>query len=517
MNNPLLDNLERETNETTTLNGDVAKKSTLSPLLDFFSRAGAMRGQDEKAVEMFQDAFEENPVYAIQLLFWLRDVRGGAGERQLFRTILCYLLDNMGHDGQFTGWERLRLLKLIPEYGRWDDLTLIGELPDVRMVVQDQLREDIANWHKDEPISLLAKWLPSISASNKKAKELAKIYAKGLEGEDSLEAPLSFEGTQKEYRQVLRALRGQINIVEHLMCHGRWDEIQFGQVPSQAARKLRKAFRKHQPTRYQEYLDLVESGEEKINAGAMFPSDLVLEYYRTQEENANEVGYGHGKGFEADQTINAQWEALADYGKEQDILIIADVSGSMMFPDMKPMSASVSLAIYTAERNASPLWKNRFMTFSERPEFIKINSAMPLHRKLTEVMKAPWGMSTDLRKAMKLVFDCCNRQSDLPDAIIVVSDMQFNANTSRSTHEDIKSMASEAGFELPNIVWWNVNSFGNSPCTFDENGVALLSGYSPTNLQMAFDGQINPMQAMHTLVRDNPRYAPIRRALAPTT
>ena len=512
MNNPLIDTLERETNDTTTLNGDVAKKSTLNPLLDFFSQAGAMRGQDEKAVELFQFAYEEDPVYALQLLFWLRDVRGGAGERQLFRSIFCYLLDANRTNTKFSSSARRKLLELVPDYGRWDDLTLIGELPDVRMVVQDQLRQDLANWHKDEPISLLAKWLPSISASNKKAKELAKIYAKGLQGEDSLEVPVSFEGTQKEYRQVLRALRGQINIVEHLMCHGRWDEIKFGQVPSQAARRLRKAFRKHQPTRYQEYLDLVESGEEKINAGAMFPSDLVLEYLRQQGDNCYDL-----QPMKADQTINLQWEALPKWGEEQDILVMADVSGSMMHPDMTPMAASTSLAMYTAERNTNPLWKNRFMTFSSDPEFIKLNSAMPLHSKLHKVMQSPWGMSTNLRKAMALVFNCCKKQSDLPDAIIVVSDMQFDPGRpdweGTSTYEDMKSMASELGFELPNIVWWNVNSFGNSPCTFDENGVAMLSGYSPTNLQMAFDGQINPMQAMHTLVRDNPRYQPVKKAL----
>jgi hypothetical protein len=509
MNNTLLDNLERETNDTTTLNGDVAKKSTLNPLLNFFSQAGAMRGQDEKAVELFQFAYEKDPVYAIQLLFWLRDVRGGAGERQLFRTIFCYLLDHFNK--MFRGRERRQLLKLVPDYGRWDDLTLLGELPDVRHIVQQQLREDLSSWHKDEPISLLAKWLPSISASNKKAKELAKIYAKGLQGEDSLEVPLSFEGTQKEYRQVLRALRGQINIVEHLMCHGRWDEIKFGRVPSQAARRLRKAFRKHQPTRYQEYLDLVESGEEKINAGAMFPSDLVLEYFRQGEGG---YYYCDQQPFKADQTINAQWEALPKWGEEQDILIMADVSGSMTHPDMKPMAASTSLAMYTAERNTNPLWKNRFMTFSSQPEFIKLNSAMPLHTKLHKVMQSPWGMSTDLRKAMALVLNCCKKQSDLPDAIIVVSDMQFDPGShdygETSTYEDMKSMASELGFELPNIVWWNVASYGNSTCTFDENGVAMLSGYSPSNLQMAFDGKINPMQAMHTLVRDNPRYQPVR-------
>ena len=476
--------LETELNVTTTENGAKAYKSTLNECVDLFGKISACRKDIPQARKLFALAFKEDPETATRILFNARDIRGGQGEREVFRNLFKDLVSENSEIGE-------KLVELIPVYGRWDDLLVLENTSAwgrVQWVILEQLAKDEVALTAGENVSLLGKWMPSINASSADSKRLGRRFAQLL-GKN-----------EREYRKFLTALRSRIKIVEQKMCSKEWSEIDYEHLPSRAGFMYRKAFAKQDATRYAEYLSAVEKGDKKINAGTIYPYEIVENYLY--------------KGASNDKTIDLMWEALPNYmeGQELNGLVVADVSGSMMGT---PMAVSISLAMYIAERNTG-IWKDKFITFSYRPE-IQTIVGKTVGDRIRNLHRADWAGNTDLRAVFESVLNA-GIKNDVPDAempkkLIIVSDMQFDqacASNKRTNFEQIEKMYHKAGYEMPQLVFWNVNAIGgNVPMTIHDTGTALVSGCSPSILKSVLGGKvITPVDVMRDAVY-NERYAPI--------
>lgn len=472
--------LQSELNTTQTANGAKAYSSTLNSSLDLFGKIAACRNDVKQAQKLFALAFKEDPETATRILFWARDIRGGQGERQVFRNLFKYLVEENGEIGA-------KLVSLVPEYGRWDDLLVLENTSaweTVLNAIEAQLNVDRISYKAGQPISLLAKWLPSINASSKDTKRLGRKIAAHL--------GLS----EKDYRKILSNLRTHISIVEKAMCSKEWSAIDYSKLPSRAAFMYRKAFQKQDGVRYAEYLSAVEKGEAKINASTLYPYDIVEQYLY--------------KGARNDKTIDLQWEALPNYmeGREFNGLVVADVSGSMGIYGGMPMSVSISLAMYIAERNTSPVWKDKFLTFSERPELQTIVGST-IGKRIDNLSRAAWSMNTDLMAVFKTVLDAGVKNNvaaeDMPQKLIIVSDMQFDVccrSNKRTNFEQIQKLYRKAGYEMPSLIFWNVNAIGGDvPIQAHDTGTALVSGCSPSILKSVLgDKIITPVDVMRDAV-----------------
>lgn len=461
-----LDELQKNTNQTRTENGAVTNKSTLSPLLDFFSLAGAMRDNKSNAVSLFEKAFYFDKQGAIRCLFYLRDIRGGQGERDIFRACFNRLLEI---DNDLAN----KLAIHIPQYGRWDDY-LVPEL------VKKQLEIDENAMANGESISLLAKWLPSENASSsetaKKARELAK----------SLGLKLS------QYRKKVVTLRKYLRLLEQKMSSNDWSGIDYDKLPAQAGRKHIRAFKRHDETRYQEYIDNVKSGEAKINTSTLYTYE-VFDIVATDPDVAN-----------------VMWDNLPDYTNGTDALVVADVSGSMQG---RPMSVSVSLALYFAEHNKG-IFHNKFITFSQSPQVVDVVGDT-LIRRLSMIANSDWGYNTDLEKVFTKILDAANKsgqgQDGMPKVIYIISDMEFDqamSNPDATVFDNAQQAFKESGLELPHLVFWNVDARQiQSPATKFDNKVTLISGLSQSTFRYAVEGK-TPEELMDSVLNSE-RYSTI--------
>lgn len=478
--------LEQKLNTTETQNGAKAYESTLSKCLDLFGKIGACRDDLDQADRLFSLAFDDDPETATRILFWVRDIRGGQGERSVFRKLLVTLAKK---NPELCS----KLIEYVPVYGRWDDLWTLENTDvwdDVLTLVKTQFHKDI---FPETPVSLLAKWLPSINASSKDSKRIGRKIAASL--------GLS----EREYRNCLTNLRTRIKIVEQKMCSNRWKEIEYEHVPSRASFMYRNAFNKRDAARYKAYLDAVKRGEKKINAGTLYPYDIVQQYLLGTETN--------------NATLELQWEALPNYMEDKEFngLVVADVSGSMTVNNSLPMAVSISLAMYIAERNVSEIWKDKFITFSGNPK-IQTVTGSDIESRIKNLMKAEWGFNTDLIAVFKVILDTAIENSldqcDMPQKLIIVSDMEFDAavwSNDETNFEAIQSLYHEVGYEMPALVFWDVNSGGTVPIKVDDMGVCLVSGCSPSILQTVLGDNISPIDVMNSTVYSD-RYSQISTA-----
>lgn len=441
-----------QTENTLTENGMVTNTTSLNSCVDFFFTAGAMRRADEQRIIVdFSHAFNEDALTAMKLLFWARDVRGGAGERRLTRTLYKYLAIN--HEKTL-----LKNLHLIPVYGRWDDILDVIEVTksSIRTSALDLIKKALIG-DKD---ALCAKWMPR---PNKNGAALANIIRKHL-GLDP-----------KSYRKLLAELS---YIVETPMCAKQFDLINYSHVPSLAMGRYAKAFNKNDAQRFTEYKDALVKGEVKINAGAVYPYDVVKTSLNGDIIIANE-----------------QWNALPNYmdGNDQPILCMVDTSGSMFWEESKVSGdlfaghVAQSLAIYTSERNMGP-FKDAFLTFNNKPKLHTLSGN--LSDRLAQIRDSEVGGGTNLEACFQYVLDQAVKfkvsASEMPGMIIILSDMEFNScirDTNDTAHQMIMKQYADAGYKIPQIVFWNLASRNkNVPVQFTERGTALVSGFSPSIL-----------------------------------
>lgn len=463
-----IDSLEQKTNVAHTENGALSNASTLNANLDFFSRAGAMRDNVEDAVELFKKAYIEDAQLAVKSLFYMRDIRGGQGERTLFRKCLHTL----------TPGHALTIAKHISEYGRWDDLFEL-DMIIVTNIVKEQFIADEKNMADKQPVSLMAKWLPSENTSSKETKEraIALIKALGLK--------------PRQYRKKVSALRAHIKLVEQLMSANKWNIIDFSKVPSVAQKQYMGAFKRHNKERYEQYIEDVTSGKKTMNTSTLYTYDVYEALSKDKK------------------VADAMWKSLPDYTNGQNALVVADVSGSMYG---RPMSVSVSLALYFAERNKGA-FNGYFMTFSETPQLQKV-VGKTLDDKMTMIQNSDWGMNTNLELVFKTLLDTAVEkeasQDELPSTLYIISDMQFDRciRTEDTNYNNAKKMFEDAGYKLPHVVFWNVNGRNSdAPATKYDKGVTLISGHSQNTFRYAMENK-SPIELMEEILNSE-RYAPI--------
>lgn len=465
---------------TKTENGAVALNTTSNALLDLFGTIGSLRETTDSRVEsLFAEAYKQDALFATKIVFYARDIRGGLGERKTFRTIMKYMAEY--HP------EALRPnLDLIGVFGRYDDLYELVGTPlekDMWCAMKKQFEEDLANLKSGNAVSLLAKWIKTADASSLKTRKLGILTAQNL------------GYTVYDFKRYVRSLRKHIRVVEGLMSTGKWNEIQYSEVPSRAMMIYRKAFMKHDGERFGDFVNKAVSGETKINATTLFPYDIVEKFLYKRESS---------------KVLEAQWKALPDYvEKGSNVLVMADVSGSMYG---RPMATSIGLAIYFAERNIGA-YHNMFMTFSGAPETVVLKGET-LEQKIKNVNKANWEMNTNLRLAFEKVLDIAVKnkipQEDMPKAIVVVSDMEIDCcgNRQWTFYEQMVAKFAEYGYQIPNIIFWNVNSRHDIfHADKKRRGVQLASGQSVTVFKQILQNLgYNPVEAMENTINSE-RYA----------
>jgi len=524
------------TNLTYTENLALTYRSTLDPLLDFYYHAAAKRvtrPSDPNAADvlaLFRKAYQANPVLAAVALFHLRDVRGGKGERTAARLCFDWLRDN--HPDAFA-----KLIPLLPEYGRWDDVLVYHDHPVVRNLVISQLRDDLTG---DKP-SLLAKWMPSNQASNRDRRQLAKAWRavifttsdgkpirnlldKITDKRHSQEYDAAFitdrdrqrdASTDKrhsqQYRLLLSNLRARLKIVERQMSAQQWGEINYPAVPSQAMLKYRSAFKRHDPERYEQYLQRAQAGEAKMNTATLAPYQIVHAMMKAKPEAGE------------DAAIEALWKNLPDYTQGKVGLVVADVSGSMYSDKLpgssaRPVDASIALAIYYAQRNQGP-WGGLVVTFSQVPQFINITPEMSLRQAVDAIVKNPHnGLNTDFQAIFRLLLNKANElkvpPEQMPSAIWVISDMEFDEAGENTTNLDaVRAQYQQSGYPMPALIFWNVASrHMQTPALAEDQGVVLISGFSARAFQAALENKtITPYEAMMSVLLSE-RYQPVRDA-----
>lgn len=491
-----------------TENGAVGYCTTGTKLLDLNFAVPSLRCESEQQIiDRFIPAFFADKVTAIKWLFFVRDVREGMGERRLFRIIFRWLAINQPDIA-------LAVVRLIPEYGRYDDLfcALNSDLQDrVIGIIESQLQMDIHNALQDKPISLCAKWLPSENASSLETKQLATLIRKQL------------GWSSRDYRKRLSKLRAHIDVVEKKMSAKEWNKIDYEKVPSKANLIYKDAFLRNDKERRIQFLQDLEKGEAKINASVSYPCEIVHKYLSSYDP-------------EYDATLEEMWKALPDLvSGDSNTMVVADGSGSMTTRvgtgNMSALSVANSLAIYFAER-ASGSFKDKYITFSEKPQFVDLSNGKTLLDKLNIAEAHDEVANTNIAAVFDLILNTAVKnnmvQEQIPKNILIVSDMEFDGCAQINDESDyfgrmerptltffdeIKQKYLECGYQLPRLVFWNVNSRTNTiPVKENELGVALVSGYSINTIKMVMSGKLDPYECLLDMV-NAARYNTIETAI----
>lgn len=466
----MLQYLKQESNKALTENGAATYGSTLSECLDLFATVGALRHRsDEEITSRFMRAYAENRDIAMKLLFFARDIRGGLGERRVFKTVIRWLARNNP--------ESLRKnLGYISEYGRFDDLIVLFGTPlekDMLELIKTQLRKDLEGLENGGEVSLLAKWLPSVNASNCETKRLAKRVARHLELDDA------------SYRKILVRIRAHIRIIENNL-RVRDYSFDYEKQSSKAMFKYRKAFLRNDKERYSEFLKKVSTGEAKLSTSVLVPYEIITPFFR------------RNVSYEERSSINATWNALEDFTNDENALAVIDGSGSMYgYSEPIPATVALSLGIYFAERNKGA-FKNHFITFSNKPQLVEIKGDDILDK-----LRYCYGFNevanTNISKVFELVLNAAKSnnlpQEELPKRLYIISDMEFDEcadDASLTNFEYAKKLFEDAGYKLPEVVFWNVSSRNRQqPVTRNEQGVLLVSGCTPRIFSMVVSGSVS--------------------------
>lgn len=499
MENKFVKAIEKEVAWKLTENGLDALNTTFDANLDLFATIGALRKRRDAEIETkFMKAYIEQPLTAMKILFYARDIEEGLGERRVFRVGLNWLANNRTKDVVAN-------IPNIAKYGRFDDLYTLAGTPaekEAFAFMKEQFDKDIINMQEGKSVSLLGKWLKSVNTSSKESVKLGKLTAK------------LFKMSEKEYRKTLASLRKYIDVLEKKLSKNEWEKIDFNTVPGGAMKKYNKAFYRHQEERFKEYLEALKNNkkitvvkddgtvvekEAKINTKNLYPYEII-EKYLSQNMSRSVLHIGTLK-----PELEAMWNGLKDWiqGAECNTIVVADTSGSMMG---RPMATSVGLGIYFAERNTGP-FHNKFMTFASKPSWISFKDNMTLADKLNVVPEIV--DNTNLEAAFDLILktgiDNNLTQEDMPKQLIIITDMEFDQcvvdnefsyfNRHRNVinktfYDKMRDRYNQHGYDLPEIVFWNVDARQDTyHTTKHDPNVRMVSGQATSIFKTLIDGK----------------------------
>ena len=495
--NELLKNLKTETNYRYTENGALTHKSTLNDVLDMFAMGGSMRNRsDDDVINMFKRAYEEDATLALKCLFYLRDCRGGAGERRFFRVCLKWLAQHFPNEAE-------HLIPHVPTYGRYDDLYVLENTPCEETMFQ-WLHNVV--FHYDD--HLVYKWLKSENCSSKESKRIA------------LKTRQYFGMTSRDYRKMLSEGRKACHLVETLMSQNQWDQIAFDHLPSRAGLLYKNAFMRREETK-ERYAEFMSHKDTKVNASVLNPVEIahqILTTWRTPSATER-------------QAWQKYWDNLKDYynGREEPGIAVVDVSGSM---SGTPMEAAVSMGAYIAERGKGP-FQNHFITFSANPELVEFEG-VDIYDKFKRAVNADWGQNTNLEAVFDMLLKTGLRNhvpdAEMPKTIYIFSDMEFDncltcgarsvdrwgyVRTMNRSQIDtlVEAKTKEwirAGYTAPRVIFWNLDARqSNIPAIGP--GFSYCSGFSMSALEGVLSGK-DGVEMMRTVL-EGERYAPISSVL----
>lgn len=497
--------------------GAISHSTTGDARLNYFAKV-LRDSSHEQIVDCLDGSWELSPVDTMKLIAQKRDCRGGSGERKVFYESMRWAINRYPDAAEM-------FISLIPTYGTWKDgflcfcdtplenkwLQFVAEqLKTDRAVLDQEDEED----EKHRSVTLCAKWVPSEGSSIDR--KFHGVY-------DRLIAVMGLsngnKGRKEMRKHYLSPLRQYLEIVERMMCGKDWSSITYKNVPSVAMNRLRKAFERNDPLRFKAFLSDVAQGKQKINAGQLFPHDMVKHYM------------GHSS--QVDQVIEEQWKAyvkkISELGELERAVVLSDVSSSMSSSSGGlPMQVSIALGLLIATVSKSP-FKGLVITFQENPAFHQIDVTKGLRDQVSQLQHAPWGGSTNFQSAFDLILNKAIEHKlnndEMPKTLIVISDMQFDqadgghggyygqksSNGNFFTnYETIKAKYRKAGYDMPRIVFWNVaGRTEDFPVTKDEFGVALVSGFSPCHLKYLTAGEITTPYDLMRETLDSERYQPV--------
>ena len=483
----MLQFLKKQANRTRTENDAVTHITTGSDCLDLFAAIGALRSEpDTEAIARFDRAWVENADLAVKTLFFARDIRGGLGERKVFRAILRHMAVIAPTSVRKNLWA-------VPEFGRYDDLLSLLDSPmrqDVIAYIKIQLDADIKALEGNGPVSLLGKWLPSVNAHNADTVRYGRMIAKALGMKEA------------DYRRMLTKLRAKIAIIENNLREKDYT-FDYQKQPSKAMMKYRKAFLRNDGERYKDFLSRVAKGEAKLHTGTLYPYDII-----------HPILSGP-LGVDERRSVNVTWNAQEDFTRSENALAVIDGSGSMyMQGNPKPAEVALSLGIYFAERSRGA-FANHFITFSSKPRLVEIKGK-DIFDKVTYCRTFNEVANTNIKAVFELILTTAVKhrlsQNELPNKLYIISDMEFDScaeNADVTNFEHAKKAFAAHGYRLPTVVFWNVQSRNEQqPVTLNEQGVVLVSGASPRVFSMIQSGNLSPIAFMLDAL-NNERYARI--------
>ena len=480
--NTLLNAMKQMDNITRTENGGVTYKSTMNGLMDLFAMGGAYRKRsDADVIFLFDKAFQEDKTYALKCLFYLRDVRGGQGERRFFRVVIKWLAN------KHTDAMRRNLI-YVPEFGRWDDLYAFIGTP-LENEAFDIMYHQLANDVECKTPSLLAKWLKSENTSSADSRRLAALTRK------------HFNMTPRQYRKTLSVLRQRIKVLERLMSENRWDEIEFDKIPSKAGLIYRNAFARHDLMREKEnkqtYAEFAKSSETKVNTKTLNPCEVVHEAVKVAHsplEDTNRL------------MVNKYWDNLEDYFHNAVFngVAVVDTSASMTGgwgrrdSQINPIDVAISLGVYCAEKcNKNSPWYGHYITFSRKARLIPVEG-VDFVDKCKRIYSKNLCVNTNIRSVFDLLLSLAIqnnvKQEDMPENVVVISDMEFDycsdiGRDYMSEMEKIARIWAQHGYKLPKLVFWNVEARQDNIPMRDNGRVTFVSGYSPVLFEQIMTGK----------------------------
>ena len=500
MGNSFMENLTNAANYKLTENGGVAHKSTRSMVYDMFALGGAYRQRsDEDCILLFKNAFEEDETLALKCLFYLRDCRGGQGERRFFRVCFKWLC-------QTHSEAAIRNLDHVSAFGRWDDLIYATLDTPVERFALMEIKKQLALDIQCKAPSLLAKWLPSENASSIETKRTANYIRQFL------------GMTHKEYRKTLSELRKRINVLERLMSANRWDEIEFDKIPSKAGLVYKNAFARRDMIA-KKYEAFAKSADTKVNAKTLYPYEVVA-----KAVDGCNWSYHFQNLSDVDRAmIEKYWNNLPDYlnGADCKMMCVVDTSGSMTGREAAaPINVAISLGMYCAERIGGA-FKNHYISFSSKPQLIKIEG-VDFVDKVRRIYKTNLCDNTDLVATFDMLKAIAlkSNPNDIPETIVVISDMEIDSGsgsyyrgnswtkkTAETEMERVRRDWEESGLKCPKLVYWCVESRQNTILDLGEN-VSLVSGCSPTIFEQVITGKTGWDLCLETILAD--RYSCIK-------
>ena len=486
--NKFMNGLKDENNYTFTENGALTHKSTCNGLLDLFGLGAAYRSRsDEDCIVLFEKAWAEDPIYALKCLFYLRDVRGGQGERRFFRTVCTWLA------GKHTNMMK-RNLKYVPEFGRWEDLYAFVGTPLEKAAfefMEEQAKLDL----ECRTPSLLAKWLKSENTSSQQSCDLGR------------RTRIAFGLTARQYRKMLSILRERINVIERLMSAGEWDKIEFDKIPSKAGFIYRNAFARHDIERLKKdptartYSDFIQDETTTVNAKDLYPYEVVAKAFNLTNNGTWCAPKTNVDPIER-AAINKYWDNLTDYfnGCSLDALCVVDTSASMWADRASaPINVAISLGLYAAERARGP-FAGHYVSFSHEPQLIE-TAGVDFVDKVRRIYETNLCEDTNIEATFDILLNTALKhnctQYDLPKSIIIISDMEFNVaqgyygscNYNNATlMENIECKWNAYGYEMPHLIFWNVDARQDNIPMKIKDGVTMVSGFSPVLFEQIMKG-----------------------------